>query len=269
MKKIFLLSLLLMLIAGSKTWAQIHIGATTTVNVNAVLDKGLSEDPRYSSEYTINTAPIGFQFGWAISPKFGLQLESILANQDQVYEIINTAEEVVGQRKLDMSYLQMPLMMKFMGGSSKGARGNFSIGPQLNVLLDAVESAQHEGGTFQIPDDPDFELPDGATDNGDGTYTTPALPSTDLYTKAAGDFANTQFSIAGAFGLDIDLSKNLMLTTQVRFTYSLTDMRNKDVYNSVVNNNFSDVISSSANVAIGVQLGVHYVFGGTRSFKNK
>lgn len=263
--------LLAMLIGASATLsqAQIHIGATTAVTVNAVLDNGLKDDPRYNKKYTMNMAPIGFHFGWDISPKFGLQLESILSNQDQVYEIIDAAEKSIGERKLDMQYLQLPLMMKFMSGGNKGARANFNLGPQLSVLLDAVETVHHDGGTMTIPDDPNWQLPDGATDNGDGTYTTPAVPSTDVYTKSAGDFANTQFQIAAAFGLDIDLSKHLFLATQVRMTYSITDMRNKDVFDAVKDGSAQDVISSSANVSLGIQLGIHYVFGTTRSFKDK
>jgi hypothetical protein len=261
---------ILMLAVPLVSNAQIHLGATTSVNITAVLDEGLSEDPRYNESWTFNVAPIGFQFGWDISKGFGLQLESILANQNQLYEIVDVAENAIGSRKLDMSYLQLPLMMKFMGKGGKGTRGNFSLGPQLSVLLDAVESYEiDEIGALPIPDDPNWELPDGSVDNGDGTYTPPLTPETDIYTKAAGDFANTQFQIAGAFGLDIDLSKHLMLTSQVRFTYSLTDMRNQDVYDAVINGNSQDVISSSANVAIGIQLGIHYYIGSTRSFKGK
>jgi hypothetical protein len=258
LKRSLYFALLLSCIAFvSEAQMQIHMGATTSVTANVLLDDGLKSDPRYNASYTVNTAPIGFHFGWDIGKKFGLQLESILSNQ------------AIGERKLDMKYLQMPLMMKFMGGGGSGVRGNFNIGPQLSVLLDAVESVQHDGGTLTIPDDPNFELPAGAVDNGDGTYTTPALPSTDVYTKAAGDFANTQFQIAAAFGLDIDLSKHLFLTTQVRMNYSITDMRNQDVFDAIANGSAQDVVSSSANVAIGAQIGLHFVFGKTRSFKNK
>lgn len=263
------LVIVLLGISASFLQAQIHIGATTSVTANVLMDKGLKGDPRYDNQYTINMAPIGFNFGWDIGKKFGLQLETILSNQDQTMEIIDAAKKSIGERKLDMQYLQLPVMMKFMSGGDGGARANFNIGPQLSVLLDAVESIEHEGGTLVIPDDPNWELPDGATDNGDGTYTTPAVPSTDVYTKAAGDFANTQFSIAAAIGLDVDLSKHLYLATQIRMNYSITDMRNQDVFDAVANGSSQDVISSSANLAVGVQLGLHYVFGTTRKFKNK
>lgn len=262
-------ALVFLLLAGYTSFSQIRLGATTGANVTALLDKGLSEDPRYNSTYSITTAPIGFNFGWDISNKFGLQLESILSNQEQIFEIVDVAKEAIGNRKLDMQYLQIPMMMKFMGGSSRGARTNFSLGPQMSVLLDAVESMQHEGGTLQKPDDPDWQMPEGATDNGDGTYTVPPMPGTDVYTKAAGDFANMQFQIAAALGMDIDLSKHLMLTTQVRVNYSLTDMRNQDVFDAIASGNSSDIVSASANVLIGVQVGVHYVLGTTKSFRGR
>ena len=267
MFKRFLPVLLFLIACATLTQAQIHIGATSSVTANVLLDKGLKGDPRYDNDYTINVAPIGFNFGWDIGKKFGLQLETILANQNQIIDIVDAAKQSIGERKLDMQYLQLPLMMKFMGGGNGGARANFNFGPQLSVLLDAVESVEHQGGTLTIPDDPNWELPEGATDNGDGTYTTPAVPSTDVYTKAAGDFANTQFQIAAAFGLDIDLSKHLFLTTQVRMNYSITDMRNKDVFDAIASGSAEDVVTSSANMAIGVQFGLHYVFGSTRKFK--
>jgi hypothetical protein len=93
------------------------------------------------------------------------------------------------------------------------------------------------------------------------------MPSQDLLTKKANDFRNTEFQIAMAFGLDIDLSKHLFLTTQVRANYSLTDMRNGDIIESLKSGN--NIFSQRANLLVGLQLGVHYVFGTTRSFKFK
>ena len=48
---------------------QIHLGATTTVNATYVLDKGLSEDPRYNAKATYQWAPIGFNFGLDLGRK--------------------------------------------------------------------------------------------------------------------------------------------------------------------------------------------------------
>ncbi|HMR56269.1 MAG TPA: outer membrane beta-barrel protein, partial [Cyclobacteriaceae bacterium] len=255
------------LLAGS-AYGQVHLGATTAYNATFVLDKGLSDDPRYNSTYTYQLAPIGFNFGVDFGRKFGLQLESILSNQGQIYDMINVAEQIAGQRKIDLQYINLPLMMKFMGGGNGKARTNFNFGPQMSILTKAVESIQANAGTFTIPTDLTFEdiqndfptaifdqatggytlpgpgtypLPSGvsfddiksvypgAVDAGNGEYTLPANASTmakDLLTKEANNFKNAEFQIAMAFGVDIDLSKHLYLSTQIRANYSLTDMRN-------------------------------------------
>jgi hypothetical protein len=254
---------------------QIHLGVTTAVNATFVLDEGLSEDPRYNATYTYNFAPIGFNFGVDFTRKFGLSLESIISKQGQIYEIVDAAEQVKGERKIDLSYVNLPLLFRFMSGGNAGTRANFNIGPQLSILTDAVESVSAGGGTYTIPEgvsaesiQTDFPT---AQINNDGTYTIPeGSPSVkDILTKEANDFKNTEFQIAASFGLDIDLSRHLFLTTQIRANYSVTDMRNGDVIEAIKNGEGSDIFGQRANLLVGFQLGLHYTFGVTRSFKFK
>ena len=253
---------------------QVHIGATTAVNATFVLDKGLSEDPRYNSKMTYNTAPIGFNFGVDFTNKFGLSLESILSNQGQIYEVINAAKQISGERKIDLTYMNLPLLVRFMSGGNGAARANFNIGPQMSFLTQATETMQAQAGDYTIPNDPDFVIPDGATDNGDGSYNIPESVGTpenpvEIYSKAGDDFKNTEFQIAAAFGLDIDIAKHLYLTTQIRANYSLTDMKNGDAWETIISGKPQDILSQRANLLVGIQLGLHYTFGVTRSFKFK
>jgi hypothetical protein len=257
----------------SKVFSQgIHLGLTTSMNATYVLDKGLSEDPRYNSTATYKWAPIGFNFGVDVGRKFGLSLESIMARQGQIYQIIDAAEKVKGERKIDIKTIQIPLLMKFMSGGNAGARANFNLGPQMNLLTDAVESIQADAGTYEIPEGADFnsikaEFPT-ATNNGNGTYTLASdVPSRDILSKKANDFKKSEFAIAAAFGLDIDLSRHLYLTTQVRANYTLTDMRNGDVIEELKNG--GSIFGQRANLNVGMQLGLHYTLGKTRSFKFK
>ncbi|MBN8578598.1 MAG: outer membrane beta-barrel protein [Cytophagales bacterium] len=252
-------------------FGQVHIGATTAYNATFVLDKGLSEDPRYNSTYTYQIAPIGFNFGVDIGRKFGLQLESILSNQGQIYELVNVADQIAGQRKIDLQYINLPLMFKFMGGGNGRARTNFNLGPQMSILTKATESLQANAGEYKIPegltiDDIRTDFPN-AEATGSGTYTISDVPKKDLLTKQANDFKNAEFQLAAAFGVDIDLSKHIYLSTQIRANYSLTDMRNGDVINAIKNGNTSDIFGGRANFLVGVQLGLHYYFGTLRSYK--
>ncbi|MBL7857159.1 MAG: outer membrane beta-barrel protein [Cyclobacteriaceae bacterium] len=274
MKRITLSSFIIMFSVfafSALAQVQIHIGATSAYNATFVLDKGLSDDPRYNAKMTYNIAPIGFNFGVDFTKSFGLSLESILSKQGQIYEVINAAEQVAGERKIDLSYVNLPLLLRFMGSGNGAARANFNIGPQLSFLTQASETLQFQAGDYTIPDDPDWVLPEGATNNGDGTYNIPTgqeVPQ-EIYSKAANNFKNTEFQIAAAFGLDIDLTKHLYLTTQIRANYSLTDMKNGDAWETIISGKPQDILSQRANLLVGFQLGLHYMFGTTRSFKFK
>lgn len=256
----------------SKAQVNIHLGATTAVNATFVLDKGLSEDPRYNSTLTYKIAPVGFNFGIDLGKKFGLSLESILAKQGQIYDIIDAAEKVKGQRKIDISMLQIPMLFRFMSGGNGGARANFNLGPQMSIIRNAVESIQAQAGDYTLPDGVDFaaiqsEYPN-AVNNGNGTYTLPSnVPTKEVLSSKLDSFKNSEFSIAGSFGIDIDLSKHLYLTTQIRANYSLTDMRNGDVIEQLKDG--GNIFGNRANLVIGMQIGVHYSIGTTRSFKFK
>jgi hypothetical protein len=273
MRKFLILSLLFTVCAsGMAQIPHIHLGLSTGVNTTIILDKGLSEDPRYNATYSYNFSPIGFNFGVDFTRRFGLSLEGIKSIQGQVYQILDVASTVQGERKIEMSYLQLPLLLRFMSGGNSGTRANFNFGPQLSLLSDASESVQAKAGTYAIPEGTDFasiqqEFP-SAIEQGDGTYQllSDASP-TDLLSKKANDFKNSEFSIAAAFGLDIDLSKHIFLTTQIRSTYSLTDIRNGDVVERIKSGNANDLVSERANLNIGVQLGLHYMFGTTRKFQ--
>jgi len=263
-----------LLIVGSVANAQVHFGATTAYNATFVLDQGLSQDPRYNSTYTYQTSPIGFNLGVDIGKKFGLQLESILSNQGQIYNVINSAKEIAGTRKIDLQYINLPLMMKFMGSGDAAVRGNFNFGPQLSILNRGVESLVTNAGNYQIPDGVDFatiqqDYPT-ATLGPNGTYDIPQdIPSRDILKKELDDFKNTEFQLAAAFGLDIDLSRHIFLTTQIRANYSLTDMRNEDIINSLKDGDFSEIFGGRANFLVGVQVGLHYYFGTLRSFGSR
>jgi hypothetical protein len=266
----------LLVLAATATQAQIgvHFGATTAINATFVFDKGLTQDPRYDKpEMTYKMAPIGFNFGVDIGRKFGLSLESIMSKQGQVYKIIDAAEKIKGERKIDMSLLQLPMLFRFMSGGNGGARANFNLGPQLSIIRDAVESVQAQAGTYSMPegmtlDEIKQEFPTAQAGATAGEYVLPSnVPSTDVLSKKLDSFKNSEFAIAGSFGLDIDLSKHLYLTSQIRATYSLTDMRNGDVIDQIKDG--GNPFGNRSTLAVGIQLGLHYSLGTTRSFKFK
>lgn len=271
--RIFLLCLCLSCMASiAHGQVGVHVGFTTAYNATFVLDNGLSEAPRYRSQMTYNWAPIGFNVGVDLSRGFGLSLESIMAKQGQVFEIINIADQVVGQRNIQYECLQIPLLMRFMSKGNSAVRGNFNLGPQLSILTRASEIIQYSASTQTFPKG--ATLPAGAENvvtrpDGSMTATVPAQSPLELASKEADSFKNTEFQIAGAFGLDIDLARHFYLSVQARGNYSVTDVRNSDVIDALKQGKSSDIFGKRANFTAGVQTGLHYVFGSTRSFKYK
>ena len=217
MKRILFLCAVILLNVSAFAQPKVHLGLTTAFNTTFVLDKGLSQDPRYASEFTYNWAPVGFTFGVDFSKKFGLSLEAIKGSQGQIFDVIDAAEDIVGKREIDMDMFQLPLLMKFMGGGDKAARMNFNLGPQINFLQSGVETIEYLASIQNIPEG--APIPAGATLNQDGTYSVPEQPLTELLSSAAENeiekFKNQEFLIAAAVGLDIDISKGLYLNTNI------------------------------------------------------
>lgn len=271
--RFFLLCLSLLCVASvAQGQVGVHVGLTTAFNATFVLDEGLAQAPRYRSQQTYKWAPIGFNAGVDLTRGFGLSLESIMAKQGQIYDIINVADQVVGQRNIQYECLQLPLLMRFMSKGNSGVRANFNLGPQLSILTRASEIVQYSASTQTFPKG--ATLPAGASDvvthpDGSVSASVPAQNPKELASKEAESFKNTEFQIAAAFGMDIDLARHFYLTVQARGNYSVTDMRNGDAIEALKQGNSSDIFGKRANLMIGVQTGLHFVFGSTRSFKYK
>ena len=231
MKKAFVILMISLLSMQLLAQPRVHLGLTTAMNSTHVLDKGLSQDPRYHAQSTVQWAPIGFNFGVDFGKKFGLQLETIKAAQGQIYKVIDSYDNIVGERNIDLEYLQFPLLMKMMSGGDATTRFNFQMGPQLSILQGGLETIKYAQSIQNIPDG--ATIPAGATQNADGTYDVPEMPTTTLLSSKAENeiqkFKDKQVEIALGFGLDIDMLRNFYLSMNVRSNYSLTDMRNEDL----------------------------------------
>ncbi len=254
----------------------LHVGLTTGINSTILLENGFSEDPRYNSKMTLSTSPIGVNVGYDLTPSFGLSLESILANQEMFYEIVDIADQIKGGQEIDLQYIHLPLLLNFMNGGDAAARFNFSIGPQLSLLTAAVESYYVEAGDYKIPANSSFaEISatyPGATQSTEqaqnGEYTIPSdINTTELLNRKADDFRNLEFQIAGAMGVSIDLGPHLMLSTLLRANYRVTDMTNEDALSLVLENNAQQLFAQKAQLTLGLQVGIHYSFNVTRAFR--
>ncbi len=270
---------------------RLHVGANTAVNTSFVLDKGLAEDPRYNSQMTYTMSPIGFSFGADFKSGFSLQLESILAKYGQVYEIVNIAQQAVGERRIDLTYINLPLLLRYVGNPDAKARMTFMLGPQLSLLTAGREIVNFAAGTYQFPQDiiyqkPDFpnasfaQTPAGveinltqlqqqglAVQNPDGSWNVDlqGSPTVIIAEKGAIDplrrFRNTDLQIAAGVGLDFRINPKLFGSAQIRANYGIVDMRGQDLIDRLQAGTAKDIFGQRANLQVGIQLGLNYVFG--------
>ena len=154
-----------------------------------------------------------------------------------------------------------------MSGGDGFARFNFQIGPQLSLLQGGSTEILKYAQSFQnIPDG--VPAPEGAVLQPDGTYDVPAVDeiiasSSDIQ-NVFGDLANREIQLAAAIGVDLDIMRNFYLSTNIRANYSFTDMRGEELLAIVQSGDVSEIFDQRANLAVGIQLSLHWMIGGTR-----
>lgn len=261
MKKFYLTLFGLLLSFGVFAQKGFHFGLTTGVNNTFVLDKGLKEDPRFLSRGTYKFSPIGISTGLDFGGILGFQFEAQLGKAGQLYDVVDKNDQKIGERSMEYDYLNLPLMLRF-GGSHGKVRFNAMLGPQLSLLTSGLETMQYNAGIIEIPEG--AEVPSGAVDNGDGTYTVPALPETVLASTDSADptkkMSDTDVQIVFDLGLRIMLKDNLYLNTDIRGNYGLTDMRSDEMIDALRNRDggIDAIIGRRANLLVGLQLGLNY-----------
>ncbi len=321
MKTLYGFFIFIILTGTTMAQPRIHLGITSGFNTTWVLDNGLQSNPNYITQANYNWFPIGGSVGIDITNGIGFQFESISATQGQVYQMMQTVQSVqkmIAERKIDLNYIQLPLLLKLMGTGVKPVRFNFQIGPQLSLLNNGLETIQfYEDASIKLTDYTEIppentgeiteitqvlvsnegDLPQpylDAINNGDitpgdnplevplkyfedpntpGQYDMPQDAIMMLMSSQAENelqkFKDKEVQLAFGFGIDIDVLKHFYISTNIRGNYSFTDMRNQDLIELVNNGEITNIFSNRANLLLGVQIGLHWVIGGNRSFRAK
>ena len=131
------------------------------------------------------------------------------------------------------------------------ANGEVSPGEnELEVPLQYFEN-QENPGQYDLPQDAVMTLMNSQSEN------------------EIQQFKDKELQLAFGFGVDIDLLKYFYLSTNIRANYSFTDMRNQDLIDMIGDEDLTGIFSNRANLLVGVQIGLHWMIGGNRSFRNK
>lgn len=229
---------------------RLHFGLVTGVNNTWIkVDNEEQNNEHYKYKTTFKWAPIGAVIGYKFNPRHDLQMEAYLSKQGQNYTLTENGDgsgAEVGQKKIELTYLQIPLLFKMTTDGE--TRFNVHFGPQVGFLIQGEE-------TNIITKQ--FKSRTNATTNPGTYFVADKNRGTDLTDKVGG-FNNIDPYIVLGFGLEKDLTKNLYFSGNLRFHYGFKEIRAEE---DVTDPQTGDHYILRYNIYGGAQLGLHYIFG--------
>jgi hypothetical protein len=144
--------------------------------------------------------------------------------------------------KVSLTYLKIPILLKLTSNTDKTAFFYLNVGPQFDILLSASQTLN--GNTV--------------------SYSFFNFTTKQLYESSGIDAVLN-------IGAGFNLTKNLVLTTQVNFDYGLTDAEDKSFVfpGSVSNHVYATNRSATANATTGLRLGLSYKFVDANKISDK
>ncbi|MDQ3072409.1 MAG: PorT family protein [Bacteroidota bacterium] len=218
--KYTLLLLVLFVFGSAKAQKGFHLGLHGGLNNVSLVDQNKFGDVEYEYDMKLGST-LGFVGGFNFTHLMGIQVEANWAEAGQRFIMAkNGAWE---EKDISLSYFQIPVMLKLTGGAHK-VRFTAMAGPQWGFLNKATIHTVSDST--------------GITDE-----------------DAKSRFAKTDFGFVVAGGSEFALAGNFFGSAQLRFNYGISSL-NPDDLNVVLAGDEADL----HNVAIGIYVGVHYMF---------
>lgn len=220
-------------------------------------------------DYEYKYGPLGgISFGYNWEDNFGWQIEVNYAQMGQDYSDIikdfgpiqdplkpDLREKVLTYRYVDINYLQVPIMFKYMEGDSKDAiKYQLLGGLQFGYVISADQSY-----TADLTDeDPDNQRP--VTEAGFDAPTS-GVPDFNGSSNVDGADYFTPFDIGATVGVGADIYVNdkLYFTPQFRGYIGFFDINAKATRNLVPAQG-ERVYAGSHNAYVGFSLGINFMF---------
>jgi hypothetical protein len=190
MKRILIVLLLGAFATSVQAQEGSRIGVKGAFNATWLFNKNVS-DKNASLDYASSFGPsFGLQYVNMFTDQYGVSAELLFSSHNQKYdgELDST---VSFTNELNLSYIDIPLLFRF--ASERGPY--FEVGPQLSFLSGAKETFDISPGSIGDYSDKDFK----------------------------DDFNSFGFGGVLGFGVDINLTDNLVLAPALRFVYMFSD----------------------------------------------
>jgi hypothetical protein len=227
-----------------------HFGVTTAINSTWIqVDSEAPDNKHYQYNKTFKWAPIGLAAGYKFNDRHDLQAEVYLSPQGQHYDLVARGDgsgAVIGGKRVDLTYLQVPLLWNFTSGDA--TRFNVHFGPQVGFLIrgEEVNAITRSGGVHRDG---------GAIPTGTAPLALRKKGKDTIY-DGQGKFNKVDPYWVLGFGLEKDITDNLYLSGMLRFHYGFGDIRAGD---TLTDKTTGDLYRQRSNIYGGLQFGLHYM----------
>jgi hypothetical protein len=212
---------------------EVHsFGLFTGITSPYTLDGGITKDPRYRNKYSVKFTPIGFHYGIDLDG-YGFTIDPQISKMGQSFIIINTVGGHVGERKSNLTYLQVPAGIKLHMIDLSFFKVSFVASASVGFLLSGEETITHEDSKLYFPPEVYPSLPEDYTVVYDGVLV-PNIRNKPIGKK--NDFRSIQ--VFGAIGMrsDWDVNEDWRISFDIRGNYGLFEPRSRERIKQIENN---------------------------------
>jgi hypothetical protein len=147
-----LLFIILIVLGVSTAWCQQinSLGVFSGITVPYTFDQGINKDPRYRIKYNVKFMPIGVHYGVDYDG-YGFMLDPSVIQLGQRFNVINTTGGQIGERKIDLTYFQLPVSFKLHIIDLSFFKVSFVAAVGVGALLKGSETISHDDGKLRFP----------------------------------------------------------------------------------------------------------------------
>jgi hypothetical protein len=215
---------------------EVHsLGIFTGATVPYTWDEGVLKDPRYREKYGVKFAPLGIHYGVDFEG-YGFTFDPVIFQAGQHFNVINVAGGDIGERKVQLTYLQVPVGFKLHMIDLGFFKVSFLASAGAAFMLSGRETISHSAATIRFPASVIPNLPPEYTPTFPGSteIISPAVSNQVMLRKS--DFNPVQIFGAIGFRSDWDVGETLRISFDFRAHYGVLEPRSNNYLTRVRNN---------------------------------
>ena len=198
----------------------VHAGVTTTYT----WDEGIYVDPRYKNRYDVKFVPVGINYGVDYEG-LGFLISPCLLTTGQNFHLVNTVGGHEGTRKIDLSYVSVPVALKFHVIDLDFLKTSLVTGGGPAYLISGSDRITHAGAKLYFPPAVYPNLPENYIIEYDGVQS-PAVHGLPILDRK--DFDPLQIFVFMGVRSDWYFSDNWKASFDFRANYTIFDNRTDD-----------------------------------------